>query len=218
MTERDDILSAIRRSLHRGSPSPAREAVVTERLARPPLNPLPGRTLLPHDRQVALFEAMAAAVSATVVHVPDSAAVPAAAAAYLAENDLPSRAVAAPALRDIGEWGALAVRFGSAEADDAVGLARAFAGVAETGTLVLLSGPDSPTRINFLPDTHIVVLAATDITGTYEEVWRRIRALPEGLPRTVNMVTGPSRTGDIEQTIQLGAHGPRRLHIVIVDG
>lgn len=217
MTERDDILRAIGRALHRGAPSPARGAAVAERLARPPANPLPSRARPPHDRQVALFEEMAAAVAATIVHVSEGAVV-AAAAAYLAENGLPQTAVVAPALQTAGDWHPLTVRFGTAGPDDAVGLAPAFAGVAETGTLVLLSGPRTPTRLNFLPDTHIVILAAADIVGTYEDAWRRIRALPDGLPRTVNLITGPSRTGDIEQTIQLGAHGPRRLHIVIVDG
>jgi L-lactate dehydrogenase complex protein LldG len=88
--------------------------------------------------------------------------------------------------------------------------------VAETGTLVLTSGPESPTTLNFLPDTHIAVVNRSQITGRYEDVWDKIRD-NGALPRTVNMISGPSRTGDIEQTIQLGAHGPRRLHILILD-
>ena len=75
-------------------------------------------------------------------------------------------------------------------------------------------------RLNFLPVNHIVVLRAEQITGAYEEGWRRLRADGEDgafMPRTVNLITGPSRTGDIEQRLQLGAHGPRRLHIIIVD-
>jgi L-lactate dehydrogenase complex protein LldG len=90
--------------------------------------------------------------------------------------------------------------------------------VAETGTLILTSGPDNPTTLNFLPENHIVILFADDIAGNYEDVWDRLRRMNgSNLPRTVNMITGPSRTGDIEQTIELGAHGPRRLHIMIVD-
>ena len=94
----------------------------------------------------------------------------------------------------------------------------AFAGVAETGTLVLLSGPDNPTTLNFLPDTHIVMLSADDVAGDYETVWRRLRERygPGALPRTVNLITGPSRSADIEQTLILGAHGPRALHILVV--
>ena len=96
----------------------------------------------------------------------------------------------------------------------------AFAAVAETGTLMLVSGPEHPTTLNFLPDTHIVVLERNAVVGTYEEAWDRLRAATGGapLPRTVNFVTGPSRTGDIEMQIELGAHGPRRLHILLVEG
>jgi L-lactate dehydrogenase complex protein LldG len=84
---------------------------------------------------------------------------------------------------------------------------------------MLISGPESPTRNNFLPDNHIVVLRAEQIVPTYEEGWNRLRAreTPFTMPRTVNFITGPSRTADIELKIELGAHGPRRLHIVIVD-
>jgi L-lactate dehydrogenase complex protein LldG len=83
----------------------------------------------------------------------------------------------------------------------------------------LISGPDNPTTLNFLPETHIVVLPKSAVTGSYEDVWDRLRQhVGEGvMPRTVNLVTGPSRTGDIEQTIELGAHGPRRLHIILLD-
>ncbi len=95
------------------------------------------------------------------------------------------------------------------------------AAVAETGTLMLASGPGTPTTLNFLPDTHIVVLRAGQIVASYEDGWDLIRARADGnpqtLPRTINMITGPSRTGDIEQRIQLGAHGPRRLHVVLVE-
>ena len=112
---------------------------------------------------------------------------------------------------------------GIAAGADTVGLSRAFAGVAETGTLVFLSGPDNPTTVNFLPPTHIAVLRAGDLAGSYEQVWARVRAESgenaekTQLPRTVNWITGPSRTADIEQTLLLGAHGPQRLHIVVVD-
>jgi L-lactate dehydrogenase complex protein LldG len=107
---------------------------------------------------------------------------------------------------------------GPSDGRDAVSLSRAFAGVAETGTLVLLSGPDNPTTLNFLPDTHIVMVSADDVAGDYESVWRRLRESHGAgvLPRTVNLVTGPSRSADIEQTLILGAHGPRALHILVV--
>ena len=91
--------------------------------------------------------------------------------------------------------------------------------MAEPGTPWLRSGPAGPTTLNFLPDTHVVVLRASRIVGAYEEAWDGLRSArgETAMPRTVNFVTGPSRTADIEQTIQLGAHGPRRLHIVLVE-
>jgi L-lactate dehydrogenase complex protein LldG len=117
----------------------------------------------------------------------------------------------------------LEIRRGRAEDSDQVGVTSCFAGIAETGTLMLISGPESPTRNNFLPDTHIVVMRGKQVAASYEEGWTRLREARRAadgsvaLPRTVNFITGPSRTGDIEQRIELGAHGPRRLHIVLVD-
>ncbi len=112
----------------------------------------------------------------------------------------------------------LSLRRGRGEATDQVSITGAFAGIAETGTLVMASGPEHPVTLNLLPDTHIAVLRESDIVGGYEEVWGRLRAGygKDRMPRTVNTITGPSRTGDIEQTIELGAHGPRRVHIVVV--
>ena len=98
-----------------------------------------------------------------------------------------------------------------------MGLSHAIAGAAETGTLFLISGPDNPSTLNFLPETHAVVVLAGDIVGSYEEGWTKLRALSGNgtMPRTVNLVSGPSRTADIEQTIVMGAHGPRNLIVVI---
>jgi L-lactate dehydrogenase complex protein LldG len=112
----------------------------------------------------------------------------------------------------------LSLRRGAARGSDHVSITGAFAAIAETGTLVMASGPDHPVSLNLLPDTHIVVLREADIVGGYEEVWAKLRQHygKDRMPRTVNTITGPSRTGDIEQAIELGAHGPRRMHIVVV--
>jgi L-lactate dehydrogenase complex protein LldG len=83
---------------------------------------------------------------------------------------------------------------------------------------MMLSGPEHPTTLNMMPDTHIVVLRADQVVGSYEDGWDAVRRRDKEMPRTVNFITGPSRTGDIEQTLQLGAHGPRRLHILLIDG
>ena len=155
---------------------------------------------------------------ASAVDIPDEVA------RYLAAENLPAELMMAPDPRPRRNCHGrrrplLRIRRGRAEADDAVSLTPCFAAVAETGTLMLVSGQTTPTTLNFLPDTHIVVAYADQVVATYEDGWDRLRAaMPDGrLPRTVNFITGPSRTGDIEQRIVLGAHGPRRLHILVVD-
>ena len=112
----------------------------------------------------------------------------------------------------------LEITTGRSEGADLNAVSHAFGAVAESGTVVMVSGPENPSTLNFLPDNHIVIVSAKDITGDYETAWARVRfAFGKGdMPRTVNFITGPSRSGDIEQTMLLGAHGPRRLHIVVV--
>jgi L-lactate dehydrogenase complex protein LldG len=218
---RDQILTTIRRSLKRGRLDPEREAELRARVAKHQRNPVPRRaTALDHRGQIDLFVAMAQEFQASVTRVSSSAAIPDAVARYLAGENLPAELVLAPdpSLDQI-PWEArplLKIRRGRAEAEDAVSLTPCFAAIAETGTLMLVSGPQTPTTLNFLPDTHIVVVRQDEVVATYEDGWDRLRS-GGALPRTVNFITGPSRTGDIEQRIELGAHGPRRLHIVLVD-
>jgi L-lactate dehydrogenase complex protein LldG len=179
------------------------------------------RANLPQPDKVALFCQWAEANNATVARVAPGD-VPGEISSYLARNNQPAEAAMAPgpALDDY-DWGSqkmLSLRRGRGEGSDQVSITGAFAGIAETGTLVTASGPEHPVTLNLLPDTHIVVLREGDIVGGYEDVWARLRARygKNGMPRTVNTITGPSRTGDIEQTIELGAHGPRRMHVVVV--
>jgi len=103
---------------------------------------------------------------------------------------------------------------GRAIDSDKASLTRAFAGIAETGTIIQLSGPESPTTLNFLPEVHLVVLEVSNLHASYEEAWSRLRE--QAMPRTVNMISGPSRTADIEQTIVRPAHGPKNMHVLIV--
>ena len=94
-------------------------------------------------------------------------------------------------------------------------MTRAEFGMAETGSLVFASGPDNPVTLNFLGETHFAVVHARDIVGGYEELWAAWR--DRGLnPRTTNFITGPSRSADIGQTLQLGAHGPVALHVFVI--
>jgi L-lactate dehydrogenase complex protein LldG len=137
---------------------------------------------------------------------------------YLAAQGLAQRLIAAPhpLLADLAwpqGWGVESRR---ARGDDRVSLAVAFCGIAETGSLMLLSGPDSPTSLIFLPDDFLCVLPERRIVPRLEDAWALLREARGGMPRSTNLVTGPSRTADVEQTIQLGAHGPRRLHVLLV--
>ncbi|MEQ1713888.1 MAG: LUD domain-containing protein, partial [Hyphomicrobium sp.] len=102
--------------------------------------------------------------------------------------------------------------------DTEVGVSRAIAGAAETGTLFLASGPENPVTLTFMPATHIVVITANDIVGPYEDAFNIVRRLygPGLMPRTLNLVSGPSRTADIGGKIVIGAHGPQRLAVIVV--
>ncbi len=228
---RDQILGAIRRSLKRGPLTGAAAAPAEARLAGHPRSTVPARSQRDHAGQVALFADMAEAVHATVQRVPTLADVPQAVSAYLKGENLPARVRLAPdPALDACAWDrvpTLQVSRGASNGSDEVGVTGAFAGVAETGTVMMLSGPEHPTTLNFLPETHVVVLPESEIVGAYEDAWDKVRVRPSGdrggasgpdLPRTVNLITGPSRTADIEQTLYLGAHGPRRLHIILVHG
>lgn len=218
---RSRILGGIRSSLGRG-PLPGERAEACERrVAEHRRNLVPKRGQAGPAERTALFETMASEVAATVQRVASLDEVPDAVADYLARHNLPAelRAAPDPGLSAI-PWErrpTLNVSRGRAEDRDLTSLTGAVVGIAETGTLMLASGPEHPTTLNLLPDTHIVVLRTDRIVGSYEDAWDVLRERGP-LPRTVNFITGPSRTADIEQTIQLGAHGPRRLHIVLVDG
>ena len=218
---KDSIIGAIRRGLRRG-PLPAdQQAMLAGRLAAHPRHLIPARSRLPRPEQVALFVRNVEKEFGSVAQVPDLAAVPGAIADYLAAQNLPSRFVLAPHPELLGlpwtERPMLEFEARRAEAADQVSVQHGFAGIAETGTLMLPSGPTRPTTLNILADTGIVVLRASRIVGAYEEAWDRLRAELGGMPRNVMLVTGPSRSADIEQTLELGAHGPRRLHVVLVE-
>ncbi len=225
---RGAILASIRRSLGRGALSAGVAAELRSRLAAHPRNLLPARaTALDHRGQIDLFVAMAEEVQATLTRVASLAEVPEAVMRYLAAENLPAELILAPDPRlDNIPWHTrplLNVRHGQADATDRTSLTGCFAAIAESGTLMLASGAESPTSLNFLPDTHIVVVESGQVVATYEDGWDRLRAAVDGkgpsagLPRVVNFITGSSRTADIEQRIVLGAHGPRRLQIVLVE-
>lgn len=152
------------------------------------------------------------------IEVADRANIAQAVADYLAARGLPPRLVAAPhpLLEDIAWPEGFRTESRRARGEDRTSLVVAFCGIAETGSLVLPAGADSPTSLNFLPDDFLCVLSENRIVPRMEDAWALLRAERGAMPRAVNLVTGPSRTADVEQTIQLGAHGPRRLHVLLL--
>ena len=185
-------------------------------------NLIPERGGGPSDERIDLFVEMAERVQSDVRRVADKKDVPAAIAKYLRERNLPQRAAIAGdpdlAACDFSTQPLLRLRVGTANDGDAVGITRALAGVAETGTLLLASSPERPTMLAYLPETCVVVIEAARVHGSYEAAWSAVGHELDAMPRSLNFVTGPSRTADIAQELQLGAHGPKRLCVVLVDG
>lgn len=224
---RDLILGNIRRSLNRGHLEGEALAAVQSRLRDHPRHPLPERSRDSGEDAAQRFIEMAEKEFATVDRVASAADVPKTVSKFLASHNLPMRIAIAPDPRlDAMPWDNQPLlerrRGGAAKANDEVTLTHALAGAAETGTLMMPSGPNTPTTLNLLAETCIICVRTYDVVGGYEDAWDRLRAKADEsgrfMPRNVMMVTGPSRTADIEQTIELGVHGPRRLHIVMVDG
>lgn len=222
MNSREAVLSRIRQSLGVTGKEASRQREVAERLADVPRGIIPARGQLPDEERIALFMTQVEKALATIERLPSADLVPEAIAMYLRSKNLPAEMKRGddPRLAAL-PWEKtpqLAISTGRTEGHDLVGVSHGEAGVAESGTLVMLSGPENPSTLNFLPDYHIVVLSAADIAGDYETAFDRVRAkYGQGqMPRTVNFITGPSRSGDIEQKLLLGAHGPRSLHIVVV--
>ena len=192
-------------------------ADAAERLAARPRGPRPARA---GGAPVARFTAEARAAGSTVSGPVPPQEAPAEVAAWLAAENLPARLAASPdPALDRYPWSSrplLALERRRAEPEDRAALTPCFAGIAETGTLAMLSGPERPVTLNFLPEAHIALVRTRDLVGAYEDLWDRVREAGAA-PRAVNLITGPSRSADIGQELRMGAHGPRRLHIVLVD-
>jgi L-lactate dehydrogenase complex protein LldG len=216
------VLDRIRAALGVASLDRARRAAVARRLERHPRGTIPSRARLSGEERVALLTDMLIKQGADVSRVATPREAVGAIASYLGTCNLPpqirvgtDRALAALPWREAWDIERLT---GRAQPTDRASLSRAVVAAAETGTLFLASGPGNPTTLNFLPEAHTILIAAADIVGAYEEAWDRLRGVyREGyLPRTVNLISGPSRTADIEQTIVRGAHGPGRLLVLIL--
>jgi L-lactate dehydrogenase complex protein LldG len=213
------ILARIRSNQKRGPQASATEtAAVADYLARHPAGPRPST---PPDIK-ARFRTMAERSECSYDEVGSRADAPAAVARYLQANGLEHRAVIWPEFAPL-DWAAagIAVEARPVRRDEAIGVDRVgvtgcFCALAETGTLVLLSGPLTASSTHLLPETYIALVPASRIVRDMEDAFELMRKETAQLPRAVNMVSGPSRTADIEQTIVLGAHGPIREHVIVM--
>jgi L-lactate dehydrogenase complex protein LldG len=212
MSARDDILGRVRRGVGKDDFA-GRRAAAEASLKAPTRGPQPVMAA----ELVVRFKAKAEYLASTVDTIATAAEVPAAVAAYLSSKRLGLQAVATP---DVGamSWSAagLVVEARAAVDADKVGISGCFCAIAETGTLMLLSGPQTPATVSLLPETHIALVPVSRIVATMEDAVALLRSECGNLPRAVNFISGPSRTGDIEQTIVLGAHGPCRVHLILI--
>lgn len=211
---RDRILGKVRAALGRSGPLPVeRVEALRAYIAQHPPGPRP----IAQWDLVARFRERALTLSTTVDEVETMASVPAAVARYLQAQGLPVSAVVWPGLAQL-DWRAAGITTEARKAtgDDLVGITGADCALAETGTLLLLSGEATPASTSLLPETHIAILPADRIVKGMEDAFALLRAERGRLPRSTNFVSGPSRTADIEQTLVLGAHGPYRVHVVLV--
>ncbi len=214
-SERTGILAAIART--RSGAAADREAAVDRRFAaaaRGPRLALVADALAQGQTLADVFAAAATRSGATVVRAATAADVPEVLRTLWREHGLTGPLVRADdplcaACDDLAD-----AHTGAATGNEPTGISRAVAAIAETGSLILASSAQTPTTVNFLPETHLVLVAEADIRESLEDLWPELRAKGEW-PRTLNQITGPSRTGDIELTLQIGVHGPRALLIVV---
>jgi len=217
---RDAVLARVRKALGKEDRAAAR----TDAQAYIAAHGHGPRPALPADL-VARFRQRATDMQSTVERIAGRRDIPPAVTRYVDALDLPPALTAQkshagvcwPEFADL-DWAAagLAIEARPTSGDDRLGITGAFCAIAETGTLVVLAGADTPTATTLLPDTHVAILRADRIVSGMEEAFALIRHERGALPRAVNMISGPSRTGDIEQTIVLGAHGPYRVHVLVL--
>jgi L-lactate dehydrogenase complex protein LldG len=213
---REDILGRIRAKQGKpASPTAAEREAVRAHVAAHPQGPRPAGDWDP----VARFRERALGLASTVDEVETAAAAPAAVARYLKAGSLPLVAACWTEFAHL-DWrtAGIAIEAREARGSDLVGISGAYCAIAETGTLVTLSGATTPASVSLLPETHIAIVSAARVVRGMEEAWQLMRGELDRLPRAVNFISGPSRTADIEQTVSLGAHGPYRVHVILVSG
>ena len=218
---RDAILGRVRKALGKTGADATARANADAYLAAHAHGPRPA---MPADL-VARFVQRATDMASTVERIASTAQIPGAVARYLDALVLPPALAAQKShagvcwteFADLDWRGAgLTIEARPTQGDDRLAITGSFCAIAETGTLVFTTGAQTPTASALLPDTHVAVVRADRIVSGMEEAFALVRTEHGGMPRAMNMISGPSRTGDIEQTIVLGAHGPFRVHVLLL--
>lgn len=210
MSARENILARIRNAKNPAAMATAQTAI--SHLSQHPRGPLPPQP----ENLLACFKERALKLSSDILETNVTEDVPGLVAKYLGERKLPLRGVCWPALAAL-RWSVAGLEIQSrpAKNEDLVGVTSAFCAIAETGTLMMLSGNDTPATTSLLPETHIALIDPKRIVATMEDAWDLLRREHKQTPRAVNFISGPSRTADIEQTVTLGAHGPYRVLLIL---
>ncbi len=214
MSARAGILARIRAGQNKAAAAQAGERQsVDQYIAAHPQGPRPQVAA----DVAARFRDRARNLATTLEELAGTADIPVAVARYLRGLDLPMAGVCWPAFAGL-DWRAQGLEMAAraASGDDLVGVTGAFCAIAETGTLMMCSGPQTPPATSLLPETHIAVVAGSRIVAGMEDAWALLREEQAAMPRAVNFISGPSRTADIEQTVTLGAHGPYRVHLLLL--
>jgi L-lactate dehydrogenase complex protein LldG len=209
---RDNILRKVRAAL--GNPSPAsRQTSAQEKFASPQRGPMPK---MEWD-WITRFKQRCIELSSTFDEVDSVREVPAAIARYLQSQELTGTICCWERYADL-PWSSAGVQveFRPSSADDTIGITGCYCAISDTGTLIMLSGESTPLTPSLLPDTHIAIVSRSRVLACMEDAWDLLRREHGTLPRQVALVSGPSRTADIEMTMVLGIHGPYRVHLVLV--
>jgi L-lactate dehydrogenase complex protein LldG len=215
MSARENILARIRQKSGRaGLTTEAELAAVRTHIGQHGCGPLP--SIAAHE-PVAHFIAECARLKTTIAEAGSLADLPAEVAKYIATQSLTARCVGWQEFAAL-DWSAAQIQFDDrvANGNDLIGLTGCFCAIGETGTLLLLGAPGTPKATALLPETHICIVSKSRIVATMEDAFALMRHEIGEPPRATFFVSGPSRTADIEQTLVIGAHGPYRVHVILI--
>ena len=220
ITNRERILSKIKSNLGKEKDRAKIDIDILEaRLKGSMPSLIPKRGIIQQDKLLEKFESSARGVASSVSIIDDLAEIPKEVKYYLTQNNIASKIVVLPNKEldsiDWNKYPTLEVTKKFPDEKDETVFVSSYVAIAETGTIVQLSSSENPITSHFLPDNSIVLVKASRIVAAAEDAFKVMRKEINSIPRTITLISGPSRTGDIALNIELGAHGPRKVHLLI---